>query len=286
LKLTLASQEGCSRLFTVIPGDAPRACILRQGDGYHWTFVFHLTGNDFKDNVYKVLWFFIGLHKYVCKEGNLGLTCNSANCRVMRKVGDSRMQKIVTGIEVRQAYERPGEDNENGMQQRDTFADPVKINRDVQFGAARNFIALEPFDVYMGITAAISTDQRGKNEIHKFAVISVVPRRNVHMLNMINSYFDATEKAKETAKLAEAKAAWKWLLLHEFHGNLGMPRDVSREMSMFSNNPCGDMGADNVFCVMWTPFKICNVVRSLLQKDKRTLSGLKILHIAPEIDTK
>jgi hypothetical protein len=51
------------------PGEISRAKVLLQGDGYPWTFVFYLTGNDFKDNIYKALWFFIGLLKHASKEG-------------------------------------------------------------------------------------------------------------------------------------------------------------------------------------------------------------------------
>ena len=72
--------------------------LLCQGNGYPWTFVFHLTGNKFKDTVYRVIWFFVGLLKYVSKEGNLGLTCNTTDCSVMQKTEDSRVQHTVTGM--------------------------------------------------------------------------------------------------------------------------------------------------------------------------------------------
>ena len=75
-----------------------------------WTFVFHLTGNDFKPRItFQVTsgrlilcaTVTAGLLKHVMfREGNLGLTCNTTNCRVARKMGDSRAQCVVTGIKL------------------------------------------------------------------------------------------------------------------------------------------------------------------------------------------
>ena len=300
------STEGCSRLFAIIPGELTRANLLLHGDGYPWTFVFYLTGNDFKDNIYKAIWFFVGLLKHVSKDGQLGLTCNTTNCRVMRKAGDSRAQRVVTGIEVKQAYDErsddededgppapppvaPSQDTDHSDEESDGvsgFPSASGMNRRVQFGQCRNWVTLQPFDMYVGVTAALSTDDRGAKDVHKFAVLSVVPRRNVHLPSMINSYFDATEKLKDVKKLNDARMEWAWLLLHEYHNNLAMRHDPRKEPSMYVNNPCGDMGPDNVFCALWVPVKIRNLVIRVLKETKRKLANLRILHISPDIDTK